>query len=116
MNSVIQANLNLKLEHSLSIKYTFHEPTVQVLKQKVSPTLSVHKTYPTQVKKKHLHNILNNISEAKMILAWKLARISKAKESVVIPSKKTTKPVIPSMFFNPFKLKTRRLCETQNVD
>ena len=73
VNSVSQKNSNLKSKHPLTTKYIFPEPTVQVPKHKVSPTLPVQKAYSTQVKKKQLHDILDDIPEAKTVLAWKQA-------------------------------------------
>ena len=50
------------------------------------------------------------------MLTWKLVHISKEKEPVVAPNKSTNKPVIPSMFFNPFKYKQGNCYEPKNVD
>ena len=50
------------------------------------------------------------------MLAWKLTRLLKEKEPVVVPDKTTNKPVNPSMFFNPFKFKPGRRHEPKNVD
>ena len=46
-------------------------------------------------------DILDKIPEARTMLAWKLARLLKEKEPVVVPDKPTNKPVNPPMFFNP---------------
>lgn len=115
MISVLPANSKSILEHPLSTKLIFHEPTVQVSKQKMSLTLPVQKSYSVQVKKKQLFDILDDISEARTITALKLTRISKETETVFGPSKKITEPVITSLFFNPFKFKERQYGETKNV-
>ena len=79
--------------------------------------LPVQKAYAVQVKKKKLLvDVLDDIPEARTMIAWKLARISKEKEPGVVIDKPTNKPVIPSMFFNFSKFKQGRRCEPKNVD
>ena len=58
--------------------------------------------------------MLDEISEAKTIIAWKLVLQLKEKESIFIPNKPPSKPINRSMFFNPFKFKRGRRCEPKN--
>ena len=84
-------------------------------KQQVSPTLLVQKAYSVQVKKKkQLFDMMDEIPEAKTIIAWKLVCQSKEKESMFVPNKLPSKPVNPSMFYNPFKFKQGRCREPKN--
>ena len=71
--------------------------------QQISPILPVHQAYSLQVnkKKKELFDTLDQIPEAKAIRAWNLARSLKEKEFKFVLDKLTSKPVSPSMFFNP---------------
>ena len=86
-------------------------------KQKVSPTLPVKKAYSVQVeKKKQRFDILDQIPEAKAILAWKLAQHSKKKKSMIAPNKPTSKLVNPSMSFSLFKFKQGCHCKPKNVN
>ena len=83
--------------------------------RQISPTLPVQKVYSVQLKKKkELFGMLDKIPEAKTIIAWKLARQSKEKESMFVPDKPLSKPVNSSMFFNPFKFKQGRRHEPEN--
>ena len=118
MSSVLPENSRLHSAPTSIMKWIFHEPTVQVSKQKVSPTLPMQKAYSVQVKKKEklLVDILDDIPEAWTMLACKFAQTLKKKKPVVVHDKQTSKPVIPSMFFNPFRFKQGRRPEPKNVD
>ena len=86
VNSVLPVNSKLYLEHLSTTKWIFHKPTVPVSDQKVSPTLLVQKAYLVQAKKKKiLIDILEEIPEAWITLAWKLAHLSKGKEYTDVP-------------------------------
>lgn len=56
----------------------------------MSPTLPAQNTYSAQMNKIQLYNKLHDIPKVKILLAWKFARISKKKESMIVPSKKKT--------------------------
>ena len=67
-------------------------------------------------KKKQRFDILDQIPEAKAILAWKLAQHSKKKKSMIAPNKPTSKLVNPSMSFSLFKFKQGCHCKPKNVN
>ena len=61
-------------------------------------------------KRKELFALLDKIPEAKAISAWNLSKF----EPDGVQSKPPSKPVNPSMFFNPFKFKQGCRRETKN--
>ena len=69
VNSVLSVNSKCHSKHPLSTKWILHESTVQISKQKVSPVLPVQKAYLVQVKKKRLFDILDDIPEARTMIA-----------------------------------------------
>ena len=77
---------------------------------KVSPTLPSQRAY-SSVSRKELFAILEKIPEARAIRDWNLAIQSKEKASKFVPDPIPpipSRPVKPSMFFNPFKFKRGR--------
>ena len=82
--------------------------------------LPIQQAYSAQVKKKQrneLFDLLKKIPEAKRIHEWNIARQSKDKESKFVPDPLPllpSRPVIPSMHFNPFKFKQGRRREPKD--
>ena len=77
---------------------------------KVSPTLPEQTAYSSKSStKKKMFDLLEKIPEAKIIRDWNLTRQSK-----FVPDPLPSRPVIPSMFFNPFKFKRGRRREPKN--
>ena len=76
--------------------------------RKRSPTLPIQQAYAAQVKKERneLFDLLEKIPEAKRIREWNLARQSKFVPDPLPPS--PSRPVVHSMFFDPFKFKQIR--------
>ena len=71
----------------------------------------------SQVKKEkrnELFDLLEKIPEAKRIREWNLALQLKDKESKFVPDPLPSRPINPSMFFNPFKFKQGRRRESKN--
>ena len=75
---------------------------------KRSPTLPTQQAYAVEVKKDRnkVFNRLTKIPEAQRIREWSLARQSKFVPDPLPPV--PSRPVVPSLFYNPYKYKRGR--------